>query len=80
MRAKVVPNERNSLRVIEERYRYVSEISTRRISDLIFLDETAFNLHLQSKFAWEPKGLTPSISTAVSIFFLFSLFQHYLTN
>jgi len=44
-RLSLVPQERNSPRVIDERQRYCRLMNNVPNSDLVFLDETGFNLH-----------------------------------
>ncbi|KAF7685228.1 hypothetical protein CDIK_4023 [Cucumispora dikerogammari] len=48
----LVPAERNSPRIIEVRFNYAREISLYQTSQLVFLDETGFNLHTSSNYGY----------------------------
>lgn len=61
-RIKTIPMERNSARVLEERKQCVAQISMRPNQDLIFLDETGFNLHCAPKYGWSPLNTVPTVN------------------
>ncbi|KAF7684940.1 hypothetical protein CDIK_4311 [Cucumispora dikerogammari] len=48
----LVPAKRNSPRIIELRFNYAREISLYQTSQLVFLDETGFNLHTSSNYGY----------------------------
>jgi transposase len=53
---------RNSERVITKRHIYALHMTNTSDADLIFLDETGFNLHTCSGFGYAPIGATPWIT------------------
>jgi len=55
-RVQKIPYERNSERIISDRRAYALSICDRPDADLIFLDETGFNLHVGPVYGWSPAG------------------------
>jgi len=53
-RLALVPEARNSIRIIEERYRYAVYLNTIHDNKIIFLDESGFNLHVNSHYGYSP--------------------------
>ena len=56
-RLKPIVQERNSSRVIAERHRYAVRFSGIRDEDLVFIDETGFNLHVNPEYGYAPEGV-----------------------
>ena len=61
-RLKQVVAERNSARVIGERYSYALRFTNIRDDEAVFIDETGFNLHVCSHYGYAPSGETPSMT------------------
>lgn len=55
-RLSLIPEERNSLEKIDQRAIYAAEVSKYTISNLVFLDETGFNLHTSRKYGYSSKN------------------------
>jgi len=55
-RLSLIPSERNSQQNIDLRAIYAQDITRINNENLVFLDETGFNLHLSRKYGYSPKN------------------------
>ena len=55
-RLSLVPDERNSERILDLRVLYAREIEQINVSKLVYLDETGFNLHSSSKYGYSERN------------------------
>ena len=55
-RLSLVPLERNSMRNVDARQEYCQNINSVRDSNLVFLDETGFNLHTKKQYGYSIKN------------------------
>jgi transposase len=53
-RLSIVPQERNAERTLDNRQIYAREVDNISDGNLIFLDETGFNLHLTKNYGYSP--------------------------
>ena len=60
-RAKKIPHERNTTRTIQLRKTFAIAVAPLPDANLIFLDESGFNLHLGPLYGYTPPGITPSV-------------------
>jgi transposase len=61
-RLKTIVSERNSAWVITARSIYATHMSNIPDADLVFIDETGFNLHTSAGYGYAPIGETPWIN------------------
>ena len=61
-RLKRIPVDRNSSLNINRRAEYSIDLSTIADENLVFIDESGFNLHLSSFYGYAPTGLTPTLN------------------
>lgn len=78
-RLSLVPVERNSPRIMNERRSYAAEVEIITSERLIYLDETGFNLHTTANYGYSPvnikaftnvkanRGINQSLMCAISI-------------
>lgn len=59
-RIQLSPHERNSPANLRARRLYASEMARYSNDQLIFIDETGFNLHTGPIYGWAKRGLTPT--------------------
>ncbi|XP_031337186.1 uncharacterized protein LOC116166371 [Photinus pyralis] len=60
-RAKKIPHERNSRANIQARKMYATAMAAVNDDNMIFIDESGFNLHLGPLYGYTPPGITPSV-------------------
>lgn len=69
-RLSYVPETRNQLNTLELRQAYASEVQGYRNDNLVFLDESGFNLHTSPRYGWSPCGTRANQSRMQRKFFL----------
>jgi len=56
-----VPDRRNSKKTKDERVRFVEQLQTYKPEQVLCLDETGFNRHMDRLFAWSQIGTSPRV-------------------